>query len=485
MTVVYVVLVWLMGACLVRALFPRPLVWSLHNVWTLALGGGVGIGIASALYFLTLAVAGPNLAAMASVLGVAAAAIIALGLLAKPRPTAVEWAQGPETPGRLTLLMWIAAAVGVAMFVIYSLNKPHGEWDAWSIWNLRARFLFRGGEGWRDAFSQPLAWSHPDYPLMLPGIVALAWTLARGESTLPQVLVAALFTFGAAGVLIATVGALRGKTQAFVAGVLLIGTAAFVQVGAMQYADIPLGFFMLAAVALLCLQDRYPDEPRFTLLAGFAAGFAAWTKNEGLLFALVLIAARAFALFRFGAPAKRIPGLLSLAAGMVPALAVVAFFKLKFAPPSDLLAQAKPGDILPRLLDAGRWITSLQGFVVAALKLGSFLVPVVLVLALYWYLVRFQVEERNRLPLASALGTVALMLVGDFAVYVILPRDVDWRIATSIDRILLQLWPAGLLAFFLAAAPLQLAAKSEVAEKAKPPKHAAKPQKARRAAETR
>jgi hypothetical protein len=41
------------------------------------------------------------------------------------------------------------------------------------------------------------------------------------------------------------------------------------------------------------------------------------------------------------------------------------------------------------------------------------------------------------------------MLAGLFAVYVITPKDLAWQLQFSLDRLLLQLWPSALLAFFL------------------------------------
>ena len=63
------------------------------------------------------------------------------------------------------------------MFLGAVVYNPHGEEGAWSIWNLRARFLFAAGAFWRLAFSSNLNWSHLDYPLLLPGLVALCWKL--------------------------------------------------------------------------------------------------------------------------------------------------------------------------------------------------------------------------------------------------------------------------------------------------------------------
>jgi hypothetical protein len=107
----------------------------------------------------------------------------------------------------------------------------------------------------------------------------------------------------------------------------------------------------------------------------------------------------------------------------------------------------------------------------------------VLVLALYLYLVRFRVEERDRRTLA-AMGialilSIAIELVVDLAWVDNLPVE----IATGFERMLLHWWPAGVLMFFLAAGPLQLAAAEKPMPKSKASKKALKP--SRRPAETR
>ena len=431
------------------------------------------MGVASSLYFVCLALTGPKLPVLLAVEGAALVVAIVLAIRAKPREPVFDWAPAPLAPLYLQALFLLTAAAATTIFFVYAANKPHGEWDAWSIWNLRARFLFRAGDYWRDAFSIQIPWTHSDYPLLVPGIIAMCWTLARGESTAAQIAVGFLFAAGAAGTLISTLGILRGKSQAFVAGALLLGTLLFVQLGAMQYADVPLSFFILASLALLALQSRYPNDARFSGLAGVAAGFAAWTKNEGLFFALAIVVARAIAILRYGKRAQLARSLGALAGGLAAPLAVVAFFKFRFAPPGDLLAK-KPSEMLAHAADPGRWVTVLEGFVKAALLLGNFLVPIVLALALYWYLVRFHIEPADRVPVATGAIALALLLTGDFAVYVLLSNDVVWHINTSIDRIYLQAWPAALFVFFLAANVPQLVRESKSSEKLKPAKRAHK-----------
>jgi hypothetical protein len=224
MTFVFIALVWLTGFSIARSLFPAPPRWSLHSVFLFSLGTGLGVGIASCVYFLSLVLFGSSPLILAGFGAIVAVVAILRGMSAKSRGIVLDWAAGPSTPSYLTGLLLLAAAFAVTMFVVYSLEKPHGEWDAWSIWNLKARFLFRGGEGWKNALSPQIANSHPDYPLLLPSIVAMCWTLARGESITAPIAVAFLFTLGACGLLISSIGILRGKTQAFVAGIVVLAT---------------------------------------------------------------------------------------------------------------------------------------------------------------------------------------------------------------------------------------------------------------------
>jgi hypothetical protein len=64
--------------------------------------------------------------------------------------------------------------------------------------------------------------------------------------------------------------------------------------------------------------------------------------------------------------------------------------------------------------------------------------------------------------------------VGELAIYIAVPNDMEWQLNTSLERLLLQLWPSALLAFFMAANSPQLAAIRKEAEKRKPVKRAQK-----------
>jgi hypothetical protein len=480
MTLLCLAAIWLAGFGLLRWLFPQPLRWSLHNVLLFSLAIGMGAGVASCLYFLALWLAGPSLAVLAATTGAALAIALALGFLSKSKGPEFGWADGPPIPWYLTALLLLAGAVALAMFLGAVSYNPHGDEGAWSIWNLRARFLVRAGGFWRDAFSSGLLWTHPDYPLLLPGLVALCWKLSGRQSTDAPIAIAFLFVFGTAGLLVSTLAVLRSKTHAALAGTLLLGTASFIGLSAALYGDVPLSFYVLATLALLCLQDRYPEHPRFTVLAGLMAGFAAWTRNEGLIFVVAVILARALALFRSRHRAAIAPQVFRFLAGAAAPLAVLAVFKLRVAGPSDLWTEPA-ATVLKHLADPSRWILTLEGLLLILVNFGRFLIPIVLALALYWYLVRFRADARDRVALSTAAVALGLTLAAQLLLDILFADNISVEVATSFERILLQLWPAALLAFFLASAPLQLMAAKP--QHAKPQKKAQKP--VRRVAETR
>lgn len=473
MTLLCLAALWLAGFGLLRWLFPQPRGWSLHNIWLFSLAFGAGGGIASCLYFVVLLIAGASTAVLASCIAVFVAVGLILGWSAKHPAPRLDFAAGPAIPRYLKLLFFAAAALALLMFLGAVLYNPHGEEGAWSIFNLRARFLFRAGALWHIAFSTDLNWSHLDYPLLIPGLVALCWKLAGADSIAAPVAIAFLFGLGTVGVLMSTLAALRGRIVALLAGMLLLGTASFVALVASLYGDVPLGFYILSTVVLLCLQDRDPNLLRYSVLAGLMAGLGAWTRNEGLVFAAAVFAARAVALFRSRERSSVLAQLGSMIAGMAAPLAVVAVFKFHVAPPSTLLSVSS-SVVIKNAADVGRWIIMLEGLIVAFFNFGRFLIPIILLLGVYWYLIRFRPDPQDRPALTTALIALPITLAVQLVMDVLYEPNLALEIGTSFERILLQLWPAALFVFFLASAPPQLAA-TERARKTKVAAKAAKP----------
>src|SRR5579864_836199 len=240
-----------------------------------SLDTGFGVGILSLVYFVARLAGFRHL--LLADLGVFLGFLITYVLL-RPRP-AVAFTLTPTFPGvppwlerMLTIAFLVALGAALYSAILRTLAYPHGDgWDAFSIWNLRARFLYLGREQWRDTFSPLIPWSHPDYPLLIPASVAHLWTLLGSDDPRIPSVIAFLFTFATVGLLFSTLCILRDRTAAMLGSIALLATPAFVEQGTAQYADVPLSFFFLATIALLCLSGESScNRGNFVALAGLA-----------------------------------------------------------------------------------------------------------------------------------------------------------------------------------------------------------------------
>ena len=107
-------------------------------------------------------------------------------------------------------------------------------------------------------------------------------------------------------------------------------------------------------------------KPGLLILAGFMAGLAAWTKNEGSLFVLVTLPALFIAFFRQNP--WRVLGWYLL--GLAFPLMIVLYFKEFLAPPSDVLSSGITRSI-QQALDVSRHITILNPLAQTSFRLAD------------------------------------------------------------------------------------------------------------------
>lgn len=323
-----------------------------------------------------------------------------------------------------------------AAFLSRILQSPHGNWDAWAIWNLRARFLFRGGDHWRDMFTQAFEGRHPEYPLLLPTLIAQFWRFLGNESVVVPILWALLFAIGTGSLLFAGLSILRGRKQGCLASSILLATPFFAQQAATQYADLPLAFYIVGTLVLLSLAiESDVHKNTFLITGGLFCGFAAWTKDEGILFALCVLLCWSIYAIRHRELISKQTGLLL--AGIVPGLLTSLLFKFYV---QDGATIYKLSEMAVRLSQASRYELILAALVK---EVNGF--PMVLVL--YLFIVGIQ-SGSKRPGVIISMMILTMMVAGYILIYVITPHPLAWQLATSLNRLILQLWPAFLFFFF-------------------------------------
>ncbi|HET9464489.1 MAG TPA: glycosyltransferase family 39 protein [Gemmatimonadales bacterium] len=441
------------GVLLLWLVWPRATTW--HWPLALGLGAGLGAGLSAVLLFFWMLAFGPTrgfpLAEAALLLLAGAAAARGGRLVTFESPVGRNGRRGSRQYLLLGTAFLVTLGAAVAAFLSILRQHPHGEWDAWMNWDLRARMFYRGGDGWLNAFSAAIPWSHPDYPVLLPSLVARTWLYTGTETLLGPALVAGTFTFATVALLASAVGALRTPTQGLLAGLVLLSIPFFLVHGTSLYADVPVAFFFLATFVCLALDDRYGGaRNRFAILAGVAAGFGMWTKNEGLLF--MLAAAAGLLLVAVGGGWRASRGrLLAFATGLLPMLLLTAGFKIAFAPPNDLLSTLGLERTVARLTDWHRYYLVLRAYASHILWFGNNgFGSVTWVLAAYVLGLGLSPAESRRSWVRAATATLLLLLAGHFVVFVSMADELARLLRSSLDRLLLQLWPSALFLFFMA-----------------------------------
>jgi hypothetical protein len=396
-------------------------------------GIAVGIGLTSVLFFVSRQ-ALPGVPGLPMWIEIAGLVWVCYEVF-RTRQAAAGSAAMPPFPYYLPL----AAALIVALVMVTSIMNiawdsiPEGNWDAWSIWNLRARFLAAGGDLAPRAWSPMIGSTHPEYPLLTSAFVARCWaygrTVLNADANAVPIAVSYLFFLAVLALATGGVAVLRSRSLGLLLGLSILASPLVLMEVPAQYADVPLACYFMGAL-LFWLLDR-------PVLAGAFAGFAAWTKDEGLLFLAVFLLGSA--IFKRG----QVPRLI---AGVLPAGVLTLVFKAALATgTSSLMSSSAPG-LLHRLADAGRYWQVTGAFAGAFLgMMVDWYHPVLPVLILA---VALRFDRRYQRDALFTGGICVLMLLGYFGIYIITSNDLTWQLQTSLNRLFVQIWPSLLLAAF-------------------------------------
>jgi hypothetical protein len=386
---------------------------------------GTSLCLASAFGFVSLIqyawlVAGkPGLAALAAL---ELAALGAAFSIPRARASAAGTRVAPPTPRALRVLLGLAGTAAAIAMVHTFRAFPDGAWDAVDLWNMRAAGFLRGG------LDAALATAHhADYPLLLPLTIAHAWAWMGQQAIVPEA-VAVAFAACSVGILRGATARLGGPRASAIVTIVLLASPLWAFQAASQRADVPLSCFVLGTAVALVLHAR-SREPRLLMLAGVQLGCALWTKNEGLLFAVAVMGAWLATVDR-----SERRGAWRIALGAAPFALALLHHKLTCGATTDLIA-GQGALSWQRLRDADRWLATAAAFA----RQGAF--QTIVAGALFVILAR---DPGPPSRAGFAWVTLALVLAGDFAVYVLTPRDLAWHLESSLERVLLQIWPLAL-----------------------------------------
>lgn len=437
---------WAIGALTLRLVWPLAGAGSFLNLLRVTLGFFLGAGIVSVQMVLALLIFG-SLDHRLPLMELGTLGLLTILNLMRRVPSEPS-SEGESIP---TMVMTVVgfALLGLVLEVLETRSRafPHGGWDAWSIWNARARFLYLGEAEWRTGFCIEAEAGHPDYPLLLMGMVCQLWCWVGEASERAAASLGIVSTVMTSALVLGAVGALRGGFVGWIAFAAWFGSWNLLRRSYEQCADIPMSACCIGSVVLLEFSRTRPEKVVLAGLSGAFASAAAWTKNEGIVFALVMLATVTVTAWR---------RLWAFAMGAAPFGSVLLWFKLNLAPANDLVVATSGESLLNRLTDVSRIGKVGEAFATELLRFGEpmstwpalsiGMLPILIVAAIrgIWW-----TRPAERRQAAVALAVFMVMAVAYFVVYVLTPKDLEWHLNSSLDRLVIQIWPVAILGLCL------------------------------------
>ena len=339
---------------------------------------------------------------------------------------------------------WMGIICSILLFIIRSLNSPHGSWDAWAIWNMRARFLYRCQEHWIDAFSS--TYPHTDYPLLIPANISRIWNYIGSENIYVPMIVAFLFTFSTIGLIVSSMIFIKNRNHGYLTGLILLSIPFFIIQGAGQIADIPFGFFVLSTIVLFFLKDKLPEKSAgFYFLAGIMIGLSAWTKNEGLLLILIVLFSHfVVTIFQKGWTSY-LKEMVPLLAGLLPLLIITVQFKMRLNVSNDLVSERNFESMVNLLLDHNRYLVVGKSYLSYLNRKFLF---IIIIIPIMFKVLKLSGDRKYKASSTISFLIIFLLLSGYYMIYIISPHDLEWHLKTSLSRLYLQVMPSIIFVFF-------------------------------------
>jgi|GEM_PF-7121559 len=356
----------------------------------------------------------------------------------------------------------------VSSIVLYFPIEPHGKWDAWASWNSCARFIYGSGDALIDNYTrfwQTLG-AQATYPWLYPLSTARVWIYNGGISQVVPFLLNTVFALATIGLAFGFLQLFRSRLAGWFAGLFLLGTPFFAFHITSQYADILLGYYFLAS-AVLFSWWLIEDGQRAGMLAlvGVLATLAAWTKEEGMLFLLIIFALQAF----YIGTARKLgltnspkvgKNLAILLGGALPGLLLLGYYRFFFINKTSTFISDIEGSLIliEKILDPTRYITIILAFIKEALffTAANFTMVSAGVILILVYVLLVGLDKNRihwRSPYCAPLLIFVSMYWGYFAAYVITPFPLQWHLDTSLNRFLLQIYPLSIVITICLAKP--------------------------------
>lgn len=300
-----------------------------------------------------------------------------------------------------------------------SIALKHGAWDAWAIWNLHAGYL-QDSHNWKNMFLNTSA-AHADYPLALPASIAFIHKLA-GDGLWINYMFHFLIAISIPAIIYLQTHK-RSWLLSAIAFILICKDDFYITLATYQMADTMIAFFLLLAMIAI---DNIDNDKRYRIVSAAMLGCCIWTKNEGIMLALL------FLLFFYKELLYKKAYRDTLIGIALPLIAYV-IFKTGFATQNDIMG-SQSSSTLSLFADTERYKLIFTAWK-DSINMHYYTISCVVALCILLAVLRGKFPDRK-------ISFVFAACIAYSVVYMITPHDLSWHLKTSIDRLIHQLMPA-------------------------------------------
>jgi hypothetical protein len=327
-------------------------------------------------------------------------------------------------PDLFFVLLFLSALAGFTAIVI-----KWGEWDAWAIWSAHAKFLL-SNSSWKNLWSPSYSWSHSDYPLMLPSLIAMTWK-SLGEAGYLVPMIIGFLPF--AGIITLLYMACKDPQTGIFSTLIIVTDKNVLFHAASQYADMLLAFFYLLFFVLLnAIRNDEKNSKTAYFILGIVASTGWWIKNEGLIF--YLLSSVYVCYFCAGWSV----GFRKFLIGSLPLLILLIVLHGMTTQKNDLISLFS-NDFLRKIAEPSRYFLTIRYL----LNVIIMQFPILLLALIPLFLARHSREFHPQ-------NILIVLFIAYLAIYIVTPYDPEWHLRTSLNRLILQLYPSVIFFFSLA-----------------------------------
>jgi hypothetical protein len=276
-----------LGVLAIRFLAPKA-----NRFETAAVGLPIGIGLLTYVVFLSswagVEIRLETLTGIYVGLAILLIAGLRLQSAVRPRPLEETTSAEPPTGSRLAdSAVWVILGVAALASVAISVGRSHTPFDASAIWAAKGYGIAKVGTifAGRDWGAHGLG-----YPLNIPILISF-FQLVDGDLIPGSKLVFPLFYLS---MLLGAVGFWRrlrlGNLWVMIGSLLLATVPEVFRHATYGYVNIPASAYLTLGT-MWGILGMARESKGYSLVGGLLLGFASWTRVEGSLYALVIVAA--------------------------------------------------------------------------------------------------------------------------------------------------------------------------------------------------